>query len=326
MKSNIFNSVLGPKGGPVPQDLERAIRQACGRGRALQSALENRMAAALDYDFRGVRVHTGSEADEFCRRFTAAAFTVGKDLFFREGSYDPHSRAGQELIAHELIHVIQQDNVAARPCSAGMTVRASDDVLEVQADRIAKLALSNDQGASRVIFRVVKAEPVPGAALQIQRALAGQAHIDLPKVMGMGLGCHTAVWCWAAMEAWARGWTRGSGLPGPILERIGRRLTQGGQVEMLALARAGAWNFGTTKNTPEVGSVLLWPDSSTHVAVVSEPGQITGYNQTCIFPHMNDLGRTTYPWTTLANQNRPCFKILETTVVKAAVDLGLTSG
>jgi hypothetical protein len=198
--------------------------------------------------------------------------------------------------------------------------------LEAQADELATIVQADSQGPSPAPPPILRVGPGPGASRQIQRTLAGQAHIDLPRIGGMALGCHAAVWCWAAMEAYARGWTRGSGLPAPILERIGRLLKQGGQFATKDLPRAGLWNFASNKNTPEVGAVLLWPDQSTHVAVVSDPGQITSYNQTCIFPNMNDLGRTSFPWTNLADPNRTCYKILETTIVKAAVDLGLTSG
>ncbi|WP_292391189.1 DUF4157 domain-containing protein [Methanosarcina sp. UBA5] len=44
------------------------------------------------------------EADEM----GAKAFTMGQDVFFRQGTYEPGSREGQELIAHELTHVVKQ--------------------------------------------------------------------------------------------------------------------------------------------------------------------------------------------------------------------------
>jgi hypothetical protein len=44
----------------------------------------------------------------------AKAFTTGQDVFFRQGAYDPGSRGGQELIAHELTHVVQQNGGAVR--------------------------------------------------------------------------------------------------------------------------------------------------------------------------------------------------------------------
>ncbi|NEP28586.1 DUF4157 domain-containing protein, partial [Moorena sp. SIO3I6] len=38
----------------------------------------------------------------------ARAFTTGKDIFFRQGEYNPGSQEGKKLIAHELTHVVQQ--------------------------------------------------------------------------------------------------------------------------------------------------------------------------------------------------------------------------
>ena len=56
-----------------------------------------------------MRVHTGGETDQLNRSLSARAFTTGQDVFFRQGAYQPESRGGQELIAHELTHVIQQN-------------------------------------------------------------------------------------------------------------------------------------------------------------------------------------------------------------------------
>ena len=48
------------------------------------------------------------KADQLNRSVQARAFTTGKDVFFKQGEYNPGSRGGQELIAHELTHVVQQ--------------------------------------------------------------------------------------------------------------------------------------------------------------------------------------------------------------------------
>jgi hypothetical protein len=60
-------------------------------------------------DFSSVKVHTDSTANELSQSIQAKAFTTGKDIFFKQGTYDPHSRGGQELLAHELTHVVQQN-------------------------------------------------------------------------------------------------------------------------------------------------------------------------------------------------------------------------
>lgn len=52
-------------------------------------------------------IHTGSYADELARSFYALAFTIGRDIFFRNGNYKPETEEGRVLLAHELKHVSQ---------------------------------------------------------------------------------------------------------------------------------------------------------------------------------------------------------------------------
>jgi hypothetical protein len=67
------------------------------------------MEQAFGADFSGVKIHTGSQSHRLNRSIQARAFTTGRDIFFRSGEYNPGSTAGQELLAHELAHVIQQN-------------------------------------------------------------------------------------------------------------------------------------------------------------------------------------------------------------------------
>jgi len=101
--------------------------------------------AAIGNDFSSVKVHTSPEADSLNRQLNARAFTTGKDIFFREGEYQPHSSSGQELIAHELTHVAQQASGVVGSTSGQMTVNAPDDKFERQADSVAEMVTgSND--------------------------------------------------------------------------------------------------------------------------------------------------------------------------------------
>ena len=54
-------------------------------------------------------MHTDAQSDQLNRSIQAKAFTTGQDVFFRQGAYVPGSSSGQELIAHELTHVVQQN-------------------------------------------------------------------------------------------------------------------------------------------------------------------------------------------------------------------------
>ncbi|MBE9008710.1 DUF4157 domain-containing protein [Pseudanabaenaceae cyanobacterium LEGE 13415] len=89
-------------------DVESTIQRARGGGQPLADRVRSSMEQSFGADFSGVRIHTGTQADQLNRSIQAKAFTTGQDVFFRRGEYNPGSRAGQELIAHELTHVIQQ--------------------------------------------------------------------------------------------------------------------------------------------------------------------------------------------------------------------------
>jgi hypothetical protein len=67
------------------------------------------MGQAMGADFSGVKVHTDAQSDQLNKSIQAKAFTTGQDVFFRQGAYEPSSQGGQELIAHELTHVVQQN-------------------------------------------------------------------------------------------------------------------------------------------------------------------------------------------------------------------------
>lgn len=89
-------------------DLESSINSARGGGQPLDAVLQQSMGQAMGADFSGVRVHTDTQSNHLNQSIQARAFTTGQDVFFRSGAYQPADRGGQELIAHELTHVVQQ--------------------------------------------------------------------------------------------------------------------------------------------------------------------------------------------------------------------------
>jgi len=95
-------------GGEASTDLESSIQSARGSGQSLDANLQTKMGQAMGADFSGVKVHTDSQSDQLNKSIQAKAFTTGQDVFFRQGAYNPSSQGGQELIAHELTHVVQQ--------------------------------------------------------------------------------------------------------------------------------------------------------------------------------------------------------------------------
>jgi Domain of unknown function (DUF4157) len=99
-------------GGEASTDLESSIQSARGSGQSLDPNLQAKMGQAMGADFSGVKVHTDSQSDQLNKSIQAKAFTTGQDVFFRQDAYKPSSKDGQELIAHELTHVVQQSGGA----------------------------------------------------------------------------------------------------------------------------------------------------------------------------------------------------------------------
>ncbi len=85
-----------------------AIQSARGGGFSLPGPVRQRMEPRFGHDLGSVRVHADREAAGLARSVGARAFTVGSDVFFGEGQYQPAAQEGQRLLAHELTHVLQQ--------------------------------------------------------------------------------------------------------------------------------------------------------------------------------------------------------------------------
>ncbi|MGY2896261.1 eCIS core domain-containing protein [Deinococcus sp. UYEF24] len=99
---------LDELGAEAGQPLTRRIEARRGSGQPLSAEVRRALEVGLNHDLSGVRVHTDSEAHLLARKLNAAAFTSGRDIFFQSGRFDPNSRSGTELLAHEVAHVQQQ--------------------------------------------------------------------------------------------------------------------------------------------------------------------------------------------------------------------------
>ena len=105
-------------------------------GQPLPSAVLHKMEAAFNATFSDIRVHVGPEAGAI----GAVAFARGSDLYFAPGQYDPYSMRGQQLLGHELAHVVQQRAGRVRnPFGAGVAV-VEDRELEDEADQMGRAA------------------------------------------------------------------------------------------------------------------------------------------------------------------------------------------
>ena len=100
------------------------------------------MSQQMGHDFTGVRVHTDAAAQKAADQLNAEAFALGADLFFAEGAFQPNTRSGAHLLAHELAHVIQHDEGRLPSNTDGeLNVSDASDPLEREAETVADHAV-----------------------------------------------------------------------------------------------------------------------------------------------------------------------------------------
>jgi hypothetical protein len=101
-------------------------------GQPLDSKTRSFMESRFDCDFSHVRLHTDERARESARAVRALAYTVGSDVVFDRDHYSPNNPESQQLLAHELTHVVQQTGPdgASSPAASGVLRRAKSKELK----------------------------------------------------------------------------------------------------------------------------------------------------------------------------------------------------
>ena len=118
------------KGGhtfPVGGEVARKVEGLRGAGVPLGEEARSGLEASFGADLSDVRVHTDERADALARRVNADAFSAGRDVFFRSGSYRPESPAGRSLLAHEVTHVLGESRPDAAVTSVKRQATATPD-------------------------------------------------------------------------------------------------------------------------------------------------------------------------------------------------------
>ena len=99
---------IGDASTTVSPALNHQIQHSRGGGQPMDPTTRSFMENRFGVDFSKVSIHTGTAAADMNRQINAKAFTVGKDIFFNNGEYQPGDKDGKMLLAHELTHVMQQ--------------------------------------------------------------------------------------------------------------------------------------------------------------------------------------------------------------------------
>jgi hypothetical protein len=124
----------------VPAIVHEVLRSP---GQPLNAATRAFMEPRFGHDFSSVRVHADAKAAESARAVGALAYTVGRNVIFDSRRCPPDDAKSRRILAHELIHVLQQMNIAQLQ-SATLEMGTPGDAYEREANTIAAQALSGD--------------------------------------------------------------------------------------------------------------------------------------------------------------------------------------
>src|SRR4051812_15214405 len=162
----------------APKELDGAENSS---GAPLPENVQRKFEGSLKADLGGVRVHTGADSAEAARSVGARAYTVGKDIHFGAGEYDPERN--QELLAHEVAHTVQQ-SAGAHP-QAKLEVASTEDPAELDADaaaaRMVQGAPARVSPAAPMVHKKADPEQAKELKIELKDLIAGATWPEMRK-------------------------------------------------------------------------------------------------------------------------------------------------
>lgn len=166
----------------VTPTVERNIQALDSGGKPLDDESRDFFEQRIGADFSDVRIHTDSTAVQTSRDINARAFTVGNNIAFNSGQYNPTSSEGKHLLAHELTHTIQQ-GAAARVDRKPLVQReAETQTTDEPTPEEKAQALANAQAALAAASGV-KSESIGQTATSQGQAVTEQSAVAAPQAL-----------------------------------------------------------------------------------------------------------------------------------------------
>lgn len=103
--------------GTVSNEISSDIQSLQGGGRPLSNSERGFFEPRFGVDFSNVRLHDDRKSSNIAQSINARAFTVGNDVAFGAGEYSRDTSKGKRILAHELVHVVQNNS-----CCIGLDI------------------------------------------------------------------------------------------------------------------------------------------------------------------------------------------------------------
>jgi hypothetical protein len=215
----IVHDVLQSPGQPLDQDTRAFMESRFGR------------------DFSHVRVRTDAKAAVSASAVNALAFTVGQNMVFGAGQYQPETTSGKRLLAHELTHTIQQSSGSGQTLSR-LSVSPASDATEREADTAARLIMDESvyQPQTRVAARVARQEKKAA-----EPQAAAPAVEECPKTITIPDNVYTAI-----AEAWKKSGHGGA----TVAEHGGRVVTDKDKKQVIRTGSGGGGSMAYPAEQP----------------------------------------------------------------------------
>ena len=148
-----------PSGGGITAQSPAHVREAIGSGDSpLDRQTRSFFEPHLGYDLSSIRIHTGGTAAESAKAIDAKAYTLGSDIVFGDGEYQPETDFGKQILAHELTHVRQGGKVIRRCANPGVN-DPKYDALAIKLKSHAKYTTLADKTKADEVLVEAKKKP-----------------------------------------------------------------------------------------------------------------------------------------------------------------------
>ncbi|MFN6947247.1 MAG: DUF4157 domain-containing protein [Cytophagaceae bacterium] len=139
--------------------------------------VQAKMESSFGTDFSNVNIHTGEQASSV----GALAYAQGNDIHFAPGRYNPETQSGQELLGHELTHVVQQRQGRVQTTTQAKGLAVNDDpALEHEADVMGKKAAEGKEVSVKGIGYGIQKQNYPLGASESISDFSGAFRIGPP--------------------------------------------------------------------------------------------------------------------------------------------------